>query len=81
MLQNPSGEKSNKNPKLFTIDEDMPSVITNTSGLIPIFSNSGGEFPVEQPYFEPIDLRYRIGQPLRSECQPLLMKVQSDCLQ
>ena len=53
-----------KNSQLFTIDEDMRSVSTNSPGLINISSDSGEEFLTEQPNSEPIDLRFRIGGPL-----------------
>ena len=53
-----------KNSHLFTIDEDMCSVSTNSPGLVNISSDSGEEFPTEQHNSEPIDLRFRIGGPL-----------------
>ena len=53
-----------KNSHLFTIDEDMRSVSTNSPGLINISSDSGEEFLTEQPNSEPIYLRFRIGGPL-----------------
>ena len=53
-----------KNSHLFTIDEDMQSVSTNSPGLINISSDSGEEFLTEQPNSEPIDLGFRIGGPI-----------------
>ena len=53
-----------KNSHLFTIDEEMRSVSTNSPRLINISSDSGEEFLTEQPNSEPIDLRFRIGGPL-----------------
>ena len=51
-----------KNSHLFTIDEDMRSVSTNSPGLINISSDSGEEFLTEQPNSEPMG--FRIGGPL-----------------
>ena len=56
--------RTSRNPNLFTIDEDMQSISTNSPGLINISSDSGEEFVTEQSYAEPIDLRFRIGGPL-----------------
>ena len=56
--------RPSKNPHLFTIDEDMQSVSTNSPGLINISSDSGEEFLTEQHNSEPIDLRFSIGGPI-----------------
>ena len=52
-----------KNSHLFTIDEDMRSVSTNSPGLLNVSSGSREEFLTEQPNSEPIHLRFRIGKP------------------
>ena len=58
------GNKAPRNFNLFTIDEDIQSVSTNSPGLINISSDSGEEFITEQPCTEPLDLRFRIGGPI-----------------
>ena len=63
------------NSHLFTIDEDMRSVSTNSPGLINISSDSGEEFLTAQPNSEPIDLRFRLGGPLND---PLAAFVNGD---
>ena len=56
----------NRTPKkshLFTIDEDMLFVSTNSRVIINIPVDSGEEFMTEQFNSEPRDLRFRIGEP------------------
>ena len=67
--------KMPRSSNLFTIDEDMQSISTNSPGLINISSDSGGEFVTEQSYVEPIDLRFRAGGPLQD---PMLAFVNED---
>ena len=67
--------KTSRNTNLFTIDEDMQSISTNSPGLINISSDSGEEFVTEQSYVEPIDSRFRAGGPLQD---PMLAFVNED---
>ena len=64
-----------KSSRLFTIDEDMQSVSTNSPGFINISSDSGEEFLTEQLNREPIDLRFRAGGPLED---PMVAFVNED---
>ena len=67
--------KAPRSSNLFTIDDDMQSVSTNSPELFNISSDSGEEFVTEQPYVEPIDLRFRAGGPLED---PMLAFVNED---
>ena len=64
-----------RSSNLFTIDDDMQSISTNSPGLINISSDSGEEFVTEQSYVDPIDLRFRAGGPLQD---PMLAFVNED---
>ena len=64
-----------RSSNLFTIDEDLQSISTNSPGLINISSDSGEEFVTEQSYVDPIDLRFRAGGPLQD---PMLAFVNED---
>ena len=74
-FQTQMDNRYSKSSHLFTIDEDMQSLSTNSPGLINISSDSGEEFLTEQPNSEPIDLRFRAGGPLED---PMVAFVSED---